>query len=155
MNSKKNAKSRVTVAEYLSQQIHLSGIPQKEIAERMNYKKPNIITMFKQGSTKLPVNKVKEMADILGVDRVYLLRLVMLEYSPETWAALEELIGSGNMTTDNERKILELTRSTAEGLDVGPKTADEETEYRKMVLKWKEREEQELNKKTVLVENVK
>jgi len=51
-------KSHIAVAEYLNQQIALSGVPQTEIAEKLGYDKPNIITMFKQGKTKIPMNKI-------------------------------------------------------------------------------------------------
>lgn len=152
MNAKKNTKGRasVSVAEYLSQQIHLSGVPQKEIASRMGYPNSNIITMFKQGTTKLPINRVKEMAEILGIDKVYLLKLVMGEYAPETLAALEELIGGENFTTQSERNVLNIMRSMSDGLDIGPKTIYEEEEFKMMVAKWKNKAEEDLKRKVVV-----
>lgn len=107
-------KNRITVAEYLAQQIAISGIPQKEIAEALNYDKANIITMFKQGKTKIPLNKIAPLARVLGIDPIHFLRLAMMEYAPETWEALESLF-ERRMTSDNELRILEVIRSaTAE-----------------------------------------
>lgn len=76
------------VPDYLAQQIILCGKSQKEIAEEVGYEKPNVITMMKQGHTKIPIVKVGAFARALEVDPAYLLRLVCMEYMPETWAAI-------------------------------------------------------------------
>ena len=94
-------KGHVSVAEYLSQQIHLSGKAQKDIAEALGYTKPNIITMFKQGKTKIPLNKIAALAKAIGVDPIHFLRIAMLEYSPEMWEVLESMIGKA-MISENE-----------------------------------------------------
>ena len=67
MNAKK---LKISVAEYLTQQIAVSGVSQKNLADQLGYDKPNIITMFKQGKTKVPLNKIAPIAKILGIDRV-------------------------------------------------------------------------------------
>jgi transcriptional regulator with XRE-family HTH domain len=103
------AKSKITVAQYLSQQIALSPLSQREIAERAGYTKPNILTMFKQGDTKVPVNKVPALAKALGVDSMHMLRIVLEEYMPEAWAAMESILGK-HTVTDEEMSIIELVR---------------------------------------------
>ena len=55
-------KRKVTVAEYIEQQIALSEKSQKDIAAEIGYDKPNVLSMIKQGQTKLPVNKVGPLA---------------------------------------------------------------------------------------------
>lgn len=84
----KIAPKAMRVADYLAQQIILCGKSQKEIAEEVGYEKPNVITMMKQGHTKIPIVKVGAFARALEVDLAYLLRLVCMEYMPETWAAI-------------------------------------------------------------------
>jgi hypothetical protein len=84
----KIAPKAMRVADYLAQQIILCGKSQKEIAEEVGYEKPNVITMMKQGHTKIPIVKVGAFARALEVDPAYLLRLVCMEYMPETWAAI-------------------------------------------------------------------
>ena len=54
--------------EYLNDAINSSGIKQSEMAETMGFDKPNIITMFKQGKTRVPLHKVAEFAKILKLD---------------------------------------------------------------------------------------
>jgi len=139
MNAKKVA-NRISVAEYVSKQIDITQIPQKEIAERMGYKTSNIITMFKQGLTKIPLNKVMPLAKILGIDPIFLFRLAMQEYHPQTWESIEEIVG-GHLVTGHERYILEIVRETSEGLDAIPQTQEEKEEFKALITKWKNRAE--------------
>jgi hypothetical protein len=150
MTAKPQAAKRagtVSVAEFLDQQINfvsrITGKTQKDIAVEIGYDKPNIITMFKQGLTKVPINKVGPLAKAINVDPIHLLRVVMSEYSPDTWSALEAIIGT-NMVSEPERVILDIVRQTAQGLDVAPTTADERSELVTLVSKWRKSRESEL-----------
>ena len=128
-------KSHIAVAEYLNQQIALSGVPQTEIAEKLGYDKPNIITMFKQGKTKIPMNKIAPLAKVLGIDPVHLLRMAMLEYSPETWEVLESLLGH-RMIPENEQRVLALMHSATGGRDIAPKNDDQERQLAELFGQW-------------------
>lgn len=97
---------KMSVAAYLTKLINQSPKSQKEIAEEVGYEKPNIITMFKQGKTKVPLNKVGPLAKALKVDPQQLLRLVMQEYSPATWQTFEEDLGHMILTEDEVRLVL-------------------------------------------------
>ena len=97
--------NRITVASYLEIQIAVSEISQKDIATAIGYDKPNVITMIKQGKTKLPLNKVGPLAKVLGIDPVHLLRLAMSEYHPDTWLAINHIIGRW-LVTDGEMTII-------------------------------------------------
>jgi hypothetical protein len=103
-------KKQLTVAKYLEQQMALSDKSQKDIATAIGYDKPNIMTMFKQGSTKVPVNKVGPLAKALNVDPVYMFRLVMQEYMPETWQAIEEVLSAQRLVTEGELQMLKAIR---------------------------------------------
>ena len=85
------ASKKPTVAEYLAAQIALSGKSQADIAREVGYDRPNVVNMMKQGVTKLPINKISAFAKALKVDPAHLLRIVMSEYLPETWEAIQEL----------------------------------------------------------------
>lgn len=67
-------------------------LSQKEIAQHLGYKNANVITMFHQGRTKLPINKVGLMADALKTDKRFLLDLAMTEYMPDAWVAIKECL---------------------------------------------------------------
>lgn len=120
-------RNSVTVAEYLTEQIRLSGKTQHEIANEAGFNKPNIISMFKKGETKLPLSKVGPMAKALGVDPVALFRLVMSEYEPQTWQAIEETVLGQPVLTANEIEIIEVLRT---GKVIDPKIVTREDEIR-------------------------
>lgn len=118
-----------TVAEYLTIQIDLCGKPQFEIARMCNFPKPNIITMIKQGKTKLPTAKIGLMAAALGVDPLHLFKIVMQEYEPDTWEMIQDSILKQPLVTENEMKILEVIR---EANVVNPKIRTNEDRMRIM-----------------------
>lgn len=98
------------VAEYIDWQIGLCGKSQKQIAEEAGFPKPNIITMFKKGDTKLPLEKIGRFAKALEVDPIHLFKLCLSEYLPETWAELQRMFGQP-ILTQNELELLEVIRS--------------------------------------------
>jgi hypothetical protein len=84
---------KVTVAEYIAAQIKVCGKPQKQIAEEVGFPKANILTMIKQGNTKLPIPRVNALADALEVPRAKLMKMVLSEYMPDVLAAIEDALG--------------------------------------------------------------
>jgi plasmid maintenance system antidote protein VapI len=127
--------NRISVADYLTQQIKLSGVSQKHLAEQLGYPKPNIITMFKQGKTRIPKAKVVPLAKALGLDPIHLLRLVWQEYSPEDWDTLEAILGQ-RLISANEQQLLALARSVSMGHDIAPKDAEQERELGALFESW-------------------
>lgn len=107
------SKSKITVAKYLEQQLALCGKSQREVSQEIGYTNPNIMTMLKTGATKVPLNKVGLLAKSLGVDPAYMLRLVANEYMPDTWEAIEEILGKENLMTDQDRMIAVFVRDVA------------------------------------------
>lgn len=99
-----------SVAEYLDAQINLCGKSQKQIAEEAGFPKPNIITMFKKGDTKLPLEKIGKFAKAIEVDPIHLFKMCMSEYHPETWVEIQKMLGQPVLTV-NELEILEVIRS--------------------------------------------
>lgn len=102
-------------AQYLAQQIELSGKKQREIAEALGYERPNIITMFKQGSTKVPIEKVPALAKVLGLDPAHLLSLAMQEYLPDVYKTVQETFG--RTVSANEYAIIQVIREITDNRD--------------------------------------
>ena len=98
----------VTSAEYLANQLAVCGKSQKEVAFECGYTKPNIITMFKQGTTRIPIAAAPKLAVAVGVDPAKFLRMVMSESHPEILETIENVLGG--FTTSNEAHILSLFR---------------------------------------------
>lgn len=144
---KMTTKKTATVAEYLTQLIDLSDKSQIEIANDLGYEKPNIITMFKQGRTKVPLTKVAPLAKSLGVDPVHMLRVVMHEYAPDTWEALNDIMGAG-MVTKSEQRVLDIVRQVAGQRELAPETASEVAALKACVTEWKKRAGTVVSKKS-------
>lgn len=100
-----------TVAQYLTKAISSSGKTQAEICREIGYTKPNIITMFKQGKTKVPLDKIGVLARSLGIDARDFFRMVLGEYMPETLMALEPYMTIEGMTPQ-ETFLLETYRAS-------------------------------------------
>ena len=81
------------VAAFLTAAINSCSKSQLQIAAEVGFPTPNIITMLKQGRTKLPLTKVKALADSLDTDPKVLLKMCFEEYQPENWAAIQDIFG--------------------------------------------------------------
>lgn len=124
----------LTVAQFLSQKIDSSDKSQSEIAQELGYPNPNIITMFKQGRTKVPITKIGAIAKALEIDPLHFMRIVMNEYSPDTWAVLESI--RGNIVSDSEMEIIRTIREAAGEHDVKPSSDDQKQELKNLVNSW-------------------
>jgi transcriptional regulator with XRE-family HTH domain len=97
------------VAEYLAQLIDRSQKTQREIAFKIGYTNPNIITMFKQGLTKVPIEAIPRLANALDEDPAFLLRMALREYMPDVLKTVEGTLG--RIITEDEQEILQAIRS--------------------------------------------
>lgn len=117
----------VSVAQFITIKVHESGKTQREIAQEAGFHNPNIITMFKTGATKVPVERVGSLARALGVDPAYLLRLVMTEYAPDTWHEVEQSLGNV-VPTANEVELIRAHRRVNGGCDHRVKLVQRDSE---------------------------
>lgn len=97
------------VAIFVKQRIQSLGKKQTLIAQEAGFEKPNVITMIKQGKTKLPLAKVGVMAKALETDPIHLLKLCLSEYQPETWEAISPLFDE--LLTKDEMVLINSFRS--------------------------------------------
>lgn len=106
-------KTKISVAKYLEQQLAVCGKSQREVSAEIGYTNPNIITMFKTGATKIPVTKAAALAKALNIDPAHMLRLVMNEYMPDTWTAIEDILGTDSLLTEQEKSVAMFVREIA------------------------------------------
>lgn len=103
--------SKVNFSKYLEVLINQSPFKQNEIADKIGYVNPNIITLFKKGRTRVPIYKVPMLAKVFGVDPGLMLRRYLAEYEPKLLEVIEGHLGV--VITRNERIMLgELRRLT-------------------------------------------
>ena len=112
MAKKESRQAKPSVAAFISARIAESDKTQHQIASECGYDKPNIMTMFKQGKTRVPLNKVGPLATALGVDPALLLRLTLAEYAPETWEAIDRIAGR-SLISENEMDLVRAFRTLA------------------------------------------
>ena len=104
---------------YLQRRIQeLADVTNVKIAQAMGYERPNVVAMILNGSMKVPLNKVPALARVFRMDELWLLRRVMTEYTPESWMAIESIVGSGRLTTANETAVLHFLRAALADEDV-------------------------------------
>lgn len=131
----KGTESQLSVAQFITNWIAMSGRTQREIAEIVGYDKPNNITMLKQGTTKVPINRIPKLAEALGVDPVHMLRVVMKEYMPDAWEAISGILET-TLISEDEAKILSIVRRAAGGRPVSPANELEELALESVVKEW-------------------
>ena len=115
MSTLRKTKSHIRFKLYLSRLLEISDKTQRKIAEECGYANPNIISMFKKGHTKVPVERVPAMAKALGVDPADMLRRAMRDTMPNVLQTVEDVVG--DILTGNERKILEVIRNASKESD--------------------------------------
>lgn len=81
---------------------------QRQIALEIGYSKPNLITMFKQGTTRIPADKVADLALVLETDPVDLLRRWYTEYEPHMLQILDRHFG--HLLSAAERALIDDVR---------------------------------------------
>lgn len=83
-----------TVASILANAINNSSKTQFQIAREVGFDKQNMVSMIKQGYTKLPIYKVKLVADCLELDAKQLLDCCMREYRPKEWEVIRNILAN-------------------------------------------------------------
>jgi transcriptional regulator with XRE-family HTH domain len=84
---------RSRFAANLERAILASCLTQQEVAIKLGYSNPNIITMFKQGTTRVPLDKVVPLARALDLDPGELLREWFATYTPDALPHLQDYLG--------------------------------------------------------------
>lgn len=101
--------SNITVAAFISKLVAASFKTQRQISEECGFENVNVISMIKNGLSKLPISRVGALAKALDTDPTYLLRLALSEYLPDTLEAIEQFMPQVVLTA-NERALVELFR---------------------------------------------
>jgi len=106
------------MVKFLSTAIDRSSLTQREIALKIGYDKPNVISMFKCGAMRVPIEKTLHLADVLEIDPVMMFRLGIDGYWPEQWHVLEGPLAGA--TTANEKVVLAAFRDVTRNTDPEP-----------------------------------
>lgn len=108
---------RMPVKDILKIRMRDLGIKNIELQQALDYAHANVIAMMRAGKMSLPPGKTNIVANMLGVDSVFLMGKVVSERVPGLWEAITEVMADRLVTT-NEVAILALLRQKLEGHDV-------------------------------------
>lgn len=140
--------SKMPVKDLLTIRMDELGLQNADLQVALDYPAPNVISMMKTGSMRLPENKVTEAADILQLDRAFLLRKVMLENNSRLWDVIDKVLGP-KVVSANEQALLELLRKELDGHDVELTSHPEFIQAIAPILKSIAKREDELAKATL------
>ena len=106
------------IEAFKSGQVDGNEYTNQDLAELMGFDRPrpNIVSMLKTGSMRLPPTRVASTAKALQVDPVELMELVTRESYPGLWEALEVCLAR-RMITENEWELLKWLRREAESMN--------------------------------------
>ena len=80
-------------AQMLSKGIEDSGLTQRDIADRVGFKHPNVLSMMKQGLTKAPLDRLPALSQALGLDQTRFLLVAIEEYHAGDYEVLRDTLG--------------------------------------------------------------
>lgn len=112
------------VAGIISEALDRSPKMLKDIAAELGYPNANIITMFRKGATKVPIDKAPALANALGLEPSTFLREVLTEYAPNLLQALEGV--HGRLPSPNEVEILDAIRTGTAQRDPPLRTTEQQ-----------------------------
>ncbi|MBO6508749.1 MAG: helix-turn-helix transcriptional regulator [Roseibium sp.] len=105
------------VAQHIAVCIeNLKGVKsQREVAMEAGYDKPNMISMMKTGTARVPLDKVLPLANALETDPALFFRLALEQYWPDSAEAISKIFGI--VPSKNERDIMQYIRNITDGKD--------------------------------------
>jgi DNA-binding Xre family transcriptional regulator len=102
------------------EQLHKTD---EQIAKEVGFTQTNVYTMVKQGTLKMPIDKVQALATAIDCPVSDLLRIVLRDTMPDVLATIEKIWAPLDLTA-NEKKLIESYRYLAKGRDVVPLVMD-------------------------------
>ena len=98
------------LAEYLSENLNTrTGMTNQEIAEFLGYEKANIIPMWKTGKTRIPLDRLGDLAKILRVDTEQLLGMWFEQYVAMHYKTGKATASGKNNVDERRRKVKEIS----------------------------------------------
>lgn len=110
--------SSMPVKDVLQTRMFELGIKNIDLQKHLGLPSPNVISMMKKGTMRLPIQYATKVANYLEVDKLAFLRKVVEENDPAVWDALHEAVSNSIPLSSNELKFIKITRAGLDGFDV-------------------------------------
>ena len=109
-----------TLASLIKERQACLHVSDRDLATALGYDNEPVVELIKQGRMRLPINKVKRLADALALDPRPILRAVMAESAPGLLDVVEDVLDPLRLTDDEER-LIKLCRRMGNGREVNVK----------------------------------
>jgi hypothetical protein len=105
------------LAEYLSKLADMSRETRTALAEKIGFRRPNILSMVLLGKTRLPLDKIHPFARAVGADPNHLARLCLETYEPVTWKLVQQMYAGKDVVSPAEWEVIRAIREATENSD--------------------------------------
>lgn len=103
------------LAEWLNDNLdRLTTLTNDQIATRLGYTRPNIISMWRTGRTRIPLEQLSPLGEILGVELMFLLPLWLEQYMDKK-GYKEVEAASKRLVSEEEAAFLDRVRKITGG----------------------------------------
>jgi len=109
-------KSKSLVAAFVFEQIEKSKEPIEAIAAKAGMR-AEVLKLIAEGRVKLAINQAHDFAKALQVEGIYLLRLLLEDYLPDSWSIIQDNLQELAITP-YEQEVLDGYRRVAQGRDI-------------------------------------
>lgn len=103
-----------TVAELMTAYQVVHGVNDEQLAAALGFAKGNVVTLIKRGVMALPLNKLKELAELTETDLERLVEMALEDRDPHLLELFREIARKHNITP-SEMRMVEHCRQLAGG----------------------------------------
>ena len=116
---------KYALAEWLNKNLrNLTDLTNDELATKLGYTQPNIVSMWVTGRTKVPLEKLLPLAQVMDVDYSFLLPLWVEQYAGKD-AYIELMRTLQRAVSEDEAELVKSIRKITKGRKVKITAAQE------------------------------
>lgn len=104
--------TQVSLAALIEARQAELGLTDQQLCTALGFEREIMLMLIKQGSMKLPLNKVPALATALSLDAADLLRQALQESSPDLMRVIEQVFNPARVTS-SEMNLIRHLRSVA------------------------------------------
>lgn len=111
------------LAEWLNANIERrTDKTNEELAGEMGYARANIISMWRTGKSRIPLERLPDLSRLLNVSLAELLPMWMEQYAPQMRVEIAQLFT--RLVSKNEWEVIQAMREASESTDPKPSKKD-------------------------------
>jgi transcriptional regulator with XRE-family HTH domain len=119
-----NAKTGPTyeLAEWLNANLpRRTNMTNEELADDMGYARSNIISMWRTGKSRIPLERLPDLSRLLNVSMAELMPMWVEQYAPQIRVEVGKMFN--RLVTENEFEVIEAIRQASESTNPKPSRA--------------------------------